>query len=94
MACTAKTGFRVLSGKEDVASPEIHVFELYPDELPDSASEMVYESEHELVAIILDYIEELLPFVQREVADNFAETLLSLLGSLARGFGQRDWGWW
>jgi hypothetical protein len=63
MAHSALTGLGVLGRDVDRAAAEGQVPELDADELADTAAQLVGHPHHQLVAVILDHIEELLPFL-------------------------------
>jgi len=62
VAYAALPGFCVFGRKVDGVSTEREVLKLDSDELPDPAAQLVDNLHHEFVAVVLNRIEELLPF--------------------------------
>jgi hypothetical protein len=73
----------VFRRKENAASAERQVKKLDPHELADTTAQFVDHPHHQLVAIILDSIEEVLKLIKRHVTNGLSEAVIS------RGFSRR-----
>lgn len=76
MARSPMPGLRVLRRKVNTASAEVDVLELNPNELTDSASEFVDDLHHQLVAIVLNGIEESPQFINCQIPYRLAKSRL------------------
>jgi hypothetical protein len=66
----------VLGRKENSASAEVYMLYLYPYEFADATTEFVNYLEPQLMTVIVNTVEEILEFVNCEVADDLAKTFI------------------
>lgn len=83
--------FCILRGKKDCAATEVYVLYLNPDEFTDPTTKFINNLKHQLMAVIVNAVEEILKLLKRQIADDLAEAFISLgaFAFSARGFWVR-----
>jgi hypothetical protein len=83
--------FCILRGKEDCAATEVYMLYLNPHEFTHPAAKLINDLEHQLMAVIVNAVEEILKFLKRQIADDLAKAFIPLgaFAFSARGFWVR-----
>jgi len=68
--------FCILRRKEDCAATEVYMLYLNPHEFADSTAEFINHLKHQFMSVIVNTVEEILEFVNCEVADDLAKTFI------------------
>jgi hypothetical protein len=76
MAGPGMTGLGVFSREKDRAATQVQVLALDADELADTAAELIDRLEHEFVPVVVDAVEELGQFVDGEISNDLAKSLI------------------
>ena len=81
MAAPGMPGFGILRREKDRTSTKIDMFDLNLDKLAHPATQFVNDLEHQFVLVVVNRIEKLLEFIDRQVSDDFPEPFVSFLTS-------------